>query len=1012
MKTFTDKYLYLAILGAIALHGSLMVFSFENTYDAYVHLFFAEHYAENWFASWNPKWYTGFNVTSYPPLVHQCIALLSYVMGLKGGFILWGFFIIAFFVRGVYRFAELFVPQRVLPYVAVLAPLSFSFTEALHIFGQLPSITGITFLLNACPLVYKWFRTRHLKYFFGSIALLTLTTTAHHVTTIFGMVFFILPIIGTATIENAAERTGMDLAHVKMRDFLYECWRILPRAVIFGLSVIMLMIFVLLPYWLWSKSDPITQIPIPHGSRANFVQELNLGLVFFVIPWGMMLFALTYLFIRFFQRRYIFFGLSFALAFLLGTGGTTPIPIMLLGQTAFDILTLDRFTFWASIMALPFFGQFIFDIVEGEFSEFLKKRIGKTSHVVIIATFFLGIVLCNALIVNLGYFKPIQPDKIKIEPIVNFLGRDDHSDWRYLTLGFGDQMAWLSTNTPALSVDGNYHSARRLPELTSRAVERLENAKYLGMEGLGALQQFLTIPESYNLKYVFSNDKFYEPLLFFSGWQRIGPLENGIVVWERPDIPKLPQILPNKTIPTYQRVIWGVMPLTILLLCFIIYIVFFKVQGEEKFDTENVNRYELKPKRFVQWIHLSWLLMIAVGFLFILLYRVYHDHRQTSPQNAVSAYFNAIDYKYFSEAYELLYPGERGSLEEYQLRLSVKDGILASYAKLDSLSFDNLTIGENKATIEVTARWITSVSLYESKHHFDLIRRGWRWYILPDSEDIIIPPDQYYRLPEVSFHNQGRRKIDIGPTDPDDIIDRPQILVKSALLVKNGKHYHIIGELTNIDNDPAYINVTGILYSENQEVARYNARDMIKHFLLPNESTMFRVDFNETQWKGLTAKFDPLLNDNVEFDKEISNFNLIVSSLVTNAEFYNRVAIAVSPTESDDQEIKVSLYNYGTEDINIPMILTGYECEGRLLWVDGKYVGKGVRAQRDMIAFIEQSSTDQLVYPVSLDANAIIVNGQFQEKKWSETSDRLNIKTASGCIIRVDVNSFVNALNN
>ncbi|NQY05763.1 MAG: hypothetical protein HRT68_06045 [Flavobacteriaceae bacterium] len=43
--------------------------------------------------------------------------------------------------------------------------------------------------------------------------------------------------------------------------------------------------------------------------------------------------------------------------------------------------------------------------------------------------------------------------------IVNFLNLDIHYKWRYLTLGFGDQMAWLSVQNQSLSVDGNYHSS-------------------------------------------------------------------------------------------------------------------------------------------------------------------------------------------------------------------------------------------------------------------------------------------------------------------------------------------------------------------------------------------------------------------------------------------------------------------------------------------------------------------------------------------------------------------------
>jgi len=130
--------------------------------------------------------------------------------------------------------------------------------------------------------------------------------------------------------------------------------------------------------------------------------------------------------------------------------------------------------------------------------------------------------------------QPTQPDFVDPAPIAQFMAEDEHARWRYLTLGLGDQFAYLSAQTPALSVDGNYHSARRLPDLTRFSVERLENAKYRGVPGLGSLRQFLVNAERYNLKYVFSNDAFYDPLLFFSGWTRLNRLGNGIVVWESP----------------------------------------------------------------------------------------------------------------------------------------------------------------------------------------------------------------------------------------------------------------------------------------------------------------------------------------------------------------------------------------------------------------------------------------------------------------------------------------------
>ena len=139
-------------------------------------------------------------------------------------------------------------------------------------------------------------------------------------------------------------------------------------------------------------------------------------------------------------------------------------------------------------------------------------------------------------VANFTHFRPLQPDRVDPEPIAAFMEKDQHDQWRYLTLGLGDQMAIVSAATTATTVDGNYHSARRLPELTSRSVERLEGAKFRGVPGIGSLQQFLATPERYNLKFVFSNDVFYDPLLWASGWHRLDRLQNDVVVWEREDL--------------------------------------------------------------------------------------------------------------------------------------------------------------------------------------------------------------------------------------------------------------------------------------------------------------------------------------------------------------------------------------------------------------------------------------------------------------------------------------------
>ncbi|MBT8323297.1 MAG: hypothetical protein KJO94_07460, partial [Eudoraea sp.] len=466
----TNTILILALVAGLVFHGSALFFTLESTYDALIHLFFADHYAENWFDPWDYRWYTGFTVMSYPPLVHQSIALLSFIGGLKFGMYTVALLGIVLFITGVYRFSHLLLGnRRIAGYAALLAVASSTFIETLHLFGQLPSIIGLSVLLHALPEIYLWLKTGKYRYFFTSLSLIAVTVTSHHVTPIFGMVFFIFPLIGMAIMDKAGKQTG-GLRNVTFRSFLLAFKAMFMRIIGFGMGSLLLIVTCILPYWINTKNNPITQVPIPHGSRDNFLEVTSSGLVFFLIPWGVLLLLLPYIFYRFYSKRYLFFGLSISLLTLLGTGGTTPIPEAILGENAFNILTLDRFTLWATIMALPLFGELVYRLVEGDLKTFLQERYGSVFPKIISGFLLTTLVFMVVFTMSLGYFRPAQPPKIKMLPLVNFLNQDQHDQWRYLTLGFGDQMAWLSAQTNALTVDGNYHSARRLPELTSRAI--------------------------------------------------------------------------------------------------------------------------------------------------------------------------------------------------------------------------------------------------------------------------------------------------------------------------------------------------------------------------------------------------------------------------------------------------------------------------------------------------------------------------------------------------------------
>jgi hypothetical protein len=115
---------------------------------------------------------------------------------------------------------------------------------------------------------------------------------------------------------------------------------------------------VLLPFWIALLKYPVTQTPIPHASRANYLLSPEWGLNYFVVPYGALILALPFIFWRGSgERRLRPLLLGFWVAFLVGLGGTTPVGHFLL-RRAFDVLTMERFSYWATLLALPFVGLF------------------------------------------------------------------------------------------------------------------------------------------------------------------------------------------------------------------------------------------------------------------------------------------------------------------------------------------------------------------------------------------------------------------------------------------------------------------------------------------------------------------------------------------------------------------------------------------------------------------------------------------------------------------------------
>ena len=532
------------LLVALAVHGPLLLMQLPaGSFDTNFHIFLASHYAHHWLNPWNEKWFAGFSQTTYPPLTHQWIALFSTVAGLKLGYMLVQLIAVLLLPVGVFRFARIWVDDRAASYAALgsifLGALAFLVYEA----GQLATVTSAALYLNALPYFYEWSTEVSGRALIKGIALSLTAAAAHHVTLIFGVIFFAGPVLWVACLDARDEPRNTSLAGV------------ITRALIFVVLVGVGVGIVLLPYWITLIQHPIHQIPIPHDSRNNFLLNSITAINYFLIPYGALILALPFIFLRgSASRRLRPLLVGFWLSLIFGLGGTTPLPRWLLGR-AYDILTFERFTLWATLLAMPIVGLLSVQLLDRYRT---KAAVGLSLAAVVTIGAALAWLTAN----------PYRPaETMDVSPVISFLNRDGHDSYRYLTLGFGSQLAEVSTYTNASSVDGDYNSARLLPEMTHYGSAQLTNAKFYGSAGMASLRAMLEHANRYGLKYIFVHDSFYEPLLTFAGWRQIESFNHGeITAWSKDDVPPAHRIDSDAVPPALMGLLWGTLPIGVSVL--------------------------------------------------------------------------------------------------------------------------------------------------------------------------------------------------------------------------------------------------------------------------------------------------------------------------------------------------------------------------------------------------------------------------------------------------------------
>jgi len=537
------------LMAALVVHLPLLLMQLPlKSYDTNFHIFFASHYVHHWFDPWNPKWFAGFSQTTYPPLPQQWTALLSWVLGLNMAYMAVQLIGILLLVVGVYRFSELWVSPRAASYAALAAIFVGSESFLVYSAGQLSTTVAAPIYLNALPFLFQWLRYGKWRSFLKAVILLVTAAAAHHVTLLFGSVLFVFPIVALVLIDN---RDDADTERTSVAALIV---RLISIALVVGATIAL----VLLPFWIGLIRYPVTQTPIPHASRANFLLSPESGLNYFVVPYGALILALPFIVLRgsnVTRLRPLLFG--FWAAFLIGLGGTTPVGHILLGR-AFEVLTFERFSYWATLLALPILGSVIATVID-------RFRLKALVPIAVLAA-----ATC-ALAVSWSAFRPADASNFNVDSIALWLNRDGHDQYRYITLGFGNKLSRLAIETDANSVDGESNSSRMLPELTQFGGAALTSSKYFAKPGLDSLRAMLNHADRYGLKFVIVRDPYYDPLLYFAGWRQVDALDDKTVtIWSKDGVP--PAVPMNSAeMPTrLQGLLWGTLPVGFSLLAILV----------------------------------------------------------------------------------------------------------------------------------------------------------------------------------------------------------------------------------------------------------------------------------------------------------------------------------------------------------------------------------------------------------------------------------------------------------
>ena len=771
------RLLLLALLLTGAYHGVLVLTRTGlKSAQAAEWLFLASAYARAPFDPFDDRWYGGVPLTDVSPLLPQLIGLLSGPLGLEGAYAAAQFLAVLALLYGTYRFALLLgAGPRGAGVATLLTLLGSALTLSVSVFGQLGAVLGAGLALNAAPALLAWVKRGRRRDMPGWVAPLLAAGAAHSAAPLLLLGTLVL----TLGVAGAARR----------------------RSVLAALAVPGTLLLLALPDWLWVGE--VTRVPGP---------DLRLGRSAW-LTWALPLASLAWAgpaLVRAACTRW--------------AGGVTGTPAQRVGahwQAAPDsvraallgillllgalVALLLPVPWRAAPETLALLGVLLLTPLSALVAlrgwDAARRGARPPLALLVSATLvILGSVSLNAL----NTTRVLEGPTLNLTPLLNFIEKDEHWRYRYLTVGFGTQLGRLSAQTRAATLSGLWHVPPDLPQPLAPPGAGAALPERLDLPGLGRLTEVLTHPDRSYLKFVYARSDVLDPLLFMHGWHNIGTLENGVVVWEREDIPPVPARLARPTLPVPLGALWGTAPLLALLVSALLLPL-----GVPAWRTDPPLPVEVARPADLFLVPLT----LAGAALTLLLAQAYR------PGWAAQRYLVSVTAQ----------PATTG-------------GLRGPYSRLDGARVRVTAAGPGRASATVHERWWTPLGDRRSTRRLDVTLGARGWQVREGGAGpITLRRPTLSPQPEVVFYRAPRR-ITTNVTAPADVLDRPVLQVLPGRLTRDARgRVWYLTEVLCADARPADLTVTVILRVNGERVAQANAGLFAQHKLRSGERSPLRV---------------------------------------------------------------------------------------------------------------------------------------------------------------------------